>query len=62
MLIWYRLIYLYKIYMRNFNDYSALGKEQLFNLSGFKPNTSLICLWFTKTKNIDRESEEWSSQ
>ena len=46
MLIWYRLIYLYKIYMRNFNDYSALGKEQLFNLSGFKPNTSLIYLWF----------------
>ena len=48
--------------MGNFNEYSALGKEQLFNLSGFKPNTSLIYLWFTKTKNIDLESEEWSSQ
>ena len=62
MLTWYRLIYLYKIYMSNFNEYSALGKEQLFNFSGFKPNTSLIYSWFTKTKDIDLESEEWSSQ
>ena len=37
--------------MRNFNKYSALGKKQLFNLPGLKPNTSLIYLWFTKTKN-----------
>ena len=43
MLIWYRLIYLYKIYMRNFNEYSALGKEQLFNLSGFK-----VAPWLTQ--------------
>ena len=43
MLIWYRLINLYRIYMRNFNEYSVLGKEQLFNLSGFH---RILC-WYT---------------